>query len=76
MLIRRNFIIVTALIIYGASQSVAVDSPVLQANDCYDGKVPRNRGGSSLFCVGRMHNGWFSWFGGSANRIVRGDARH
>jgi hypothetical protein len=32
--------------------------------------------GSSLFCVGKMHNGWFSWFGGLANRVVRGDARH
>ena len=33
-------------------------------------------GGSSLFCVGKMHNRWFSWIGGSANRLVRGDARH
>src|ERR1700722_10950774 len=33
-------------------------------------------GGSSLFCVGGMHNRWVSWFGGLANRVVRGDARH
>src|SRR5271170_5173463 len=32
--------------------------------------------GSSLFCVGGMHNRWVSWFGGLANRVVRGDARH
>ena len=32
--------------------------------------------GSSLFCVGGMHNRRFSWFGGLANRVVRGDARH
>src|SRR5271169_1065935 len=24
--------------------------------------------GSSLFCVGGMHNRWVSWFGGLANR--------
>jgi small-conductance mechanosensitive channel len=29
-----------------------------------------------LFCVGKMHNRWFSWIGGSANHVVRGDARH
>ena len=27
--------------------------------------------GSSLFCVGGMHNRWVSWFGGLANRVVR-----
>ena len=32
--------------------------------------------GSSLFCVGGMHNRWVSWFGGLANRVVRRDARH
>src|SRR5271170_5840838 len=26
--------------------------------------------GSSLFCVGGMHNRWVSWFGGLANRVV------
>jgi adenine-specific DNA-methyltransferase len=40
-----------------------------------DAKVGRDNG-SSLFCVGGMHNRWVSWFGGLANRVVRGDARH
>ena len=38
--------------------------------------APGSFEGSSLFCVGGMHNQWVLWFGELANRVVRGDARH